>query len=223
MLLKGTVYLANDYNLISKVLLDPTNSTKILDLDEYSRLDYSNPNIVKSTCLLPPPDAIMAEIDGDGDRFIWMYKTYLESEVPTEFIITMLAVLHRGFHIILYAPEISEDSIWINQLLNDFLMRFGIKVGTSENNNYEYNILFDSKNAELLYLEGFIDPYEFLTVYTEPLLPNVLQALYNDIKPLINPGDNVQAYFERMKIKLKVNPLSRDAVSFTTDESEWRV
>lgn len=212
MILSGTLYITNSYDLVTRALQDPI--VKILDLDEFGKyLDYRNPNVIKSTCLLPQPEAVMAEIDGDPERFRLLYMEYLKSDVVMDFVTVILAALHKGINFIIFVPEMSEDSVWVVQLLMYFYTTYGIKIGTSETDNYAYDERYDSSNALLMYMGGFIDPYVFLTCYVDPIYPFILNKLIRDVNPVV-PNNDYVAHFESMKFRLKANPLVRDAITF---------
>lgn len=213
-LIKGTLYLINSPDMANNMLNDPRSNIKVLGLDEFDKyLNYSNPNAIKSTCLLPPPEAVMAEIDGDRDKFVWQYKSYLGSETVQEFMDVILVLLYSGGNAVLFAPEISEDSIWINVLLEAIMELYGIRVGLSESMIFNYNIMYDDANSRRIYMLGYMDPYEFLTIYNAILDPEIVYKLYRDLMPFVNPPMTIEAHLEELRQQLKLRPELREAIS----------
>lgn len=211
MFIKGSLYIANDINIVNNAMVLPNNKT--LDLDEFGKiLDQNNPNVVRSTCLLPPPNAIIAEIDGDHEQFVSTYRSYLCMDVISDFISVIIQAMHLGTNFIMFIPEMSEDSVWVNELILYFMTQYGIKIGTSPTDVFAYDERATSQNALLLYMYGYIDPYEFLFYYTEPIYPAILEKLINDVKPAVI-DNNYQAHFESLKNTLKARPNAREAFS----------
>lgn len=158
---------------------------KILSLDESTQeFDPSQPNIIQSTCLLPPPEALIAEIDGKKQEFVEMYNLYLSSDVVLDFISIIISSIYIGYHLMIYAPG-SSDSIWASVLIDYIMMNYGIMIGTPTI-PWQYNNNFNNIISELLYALNILNASEFIYYYSpspwKPLSPSIIFKLSNDLK-----------------------------------------
>lgn len=205
-MLTGTMYFTTDINIINNSL-NATNVC-ILDLNEMgSILDPNHPKVIPATLLLPPPDALLAEIDGNLDLFQSIYLQHLFSDDVIEFIAVILLYLLKSGHVILFISQIPEDSVWLNTLLNYFKLNNGIQIGLSLEVPYFYDIRFNSTNSNILYLCNCINANEYL-MYDDPnvlIPPETLSKLMYELQPLIDPGVDPELYFMKIKEYAKVN------------------
>ena len=73
MMINGPIYIAMSVDSA----LNLFSNSKIAILSEESVLNINDPNVIMASCLLPPPAAKIAEIDGDADMFYQIYSEYL--------------------------------------------------------------------------------------------------------------------------------------------------
>lgn len=161
------------------------NRLLCMDMDETSDdLEKDFPDhCIKATLLCPPPIAMYKEIDGDQEGFIRAYNEYLEYDSSVqEFITSMLYFLHTGGNIILRIPAyLEDDPIWVHTLIIFFYSRFGITIGTSPQNPFNYDTNYDNVIITLLYQRKMVDVFDFINSNTN-IFPNGFPAeLYNQI------------------------------------------
>ena len=200
----GTLYTADDPNFVRAVLYNPqfAANTIVMSMDEEDdSLEREFPDRVQvSTILCAPPSAIYKDIDGNHEEFITDYNEYLDSPPVTEFIAAVLAHMHRGGNILLYIPEFTEDSIWVNVLLINLFTRFGITVGMSKDKNFEYDPKYDAVIANIIYSYGYIDIIDYMNSNPEMFPPYELcERVAYDLAPYCLPGENGVDVYARMK------------------------
>ena len=168
-------------------------------------------NVVSGTCLMPPPLAMMAEIDGDAERFYELYTEHLLSDVQVDFLSVIIGFLHQGGNITLLIPAGFEEP-WVNILYNHMSTYYGIYMGT-ETTQFGYNMAFDNMINDILYSGGFISPMEYLKSHDiHVLYPEwIIAQLQSQLKYIT---DNPQIDFNNISILLKSNPNATLAVSF---------
>lgn len=211
MIVRGTVYMTDDLDLIFKALSDPMNraqgrSIMALSLDEMdSELERQYPyDAFKATCLLPPPTAIFHQIDGDTNAFVEEYTIYLQSDVVTDFLSAVFKSLVNGVNIMMYTPSFGEDIVWINIFLQFMENYYGIHIGTSATNNFIYNPNFDIPLANTMYFYNAMDIIEFM-IYTPDnyvVIPNhLVSKIAYDLRGLVGDKENpMDIFFEMRKI-----------------------
>lgn len=207
MLLKngGGIVISDDPNLINAVMLP---NSRILSMDETGIFDPNSPLVIQATCLLPPPEALMAEIDGRATDFSYIYTNYLMSDVVMEFMAVVLSSIYMGYQLILYAPS-SSDSIWISVLINHFVTIYGLTPGTIGQITTPciYNDNFNTYNSEILYAVGVMDGITFLTLhsYQAPIPKPILDKLVRELNPAMTPGMSPFDAIMNMKFSLQSN------------------
>jgi hypothetical protein len=156
-MIRGTLYAVSDIN----IALQSMQSCKVLYIGE---LNNSIPKeFIECSVLLPPYEAVFAEVDGDIASFEAIYNHYLTySDQCFGMFATILVALNRGVNILMYI-ENGDDFAHFNFLLRYIQGTFGITVG-SENMNFQYNPEYNWLISSILYsyMDGFIDEYEFI-------------------------------------------------------------
>lgn len=220
MMLIGTFYLAEDINFVRAVLSDPNSRTLCMSVDEADdTLEQEFPRLVqKSTILCAPPSAIYKEIDGDADGFVSDYLNYLNSPGVVDFLSAMLYYMHTGGNILLYIPQYTEDSIWVNVLCNYLNANYGIIAGSSAEKPYYYDQGYDFKNLELLYEYGYMSMWEFIASlppdYNAIDIKNPVaqQKVLNELSMYCAPNQNVVELFSIINRSKLQNNLVRPAL-----------
>lgn len=156
MLLNGSLNIVTDLNV---AIMASTNS-RVLFIGE---LNNRLPNtIIPCSILLPPYEAINAEINGDINAYRNSYISYLGLDRNCfEMFATILVALHQGINITLY---IENAEMMHYQFLIDYLKgTYGITPGT-EINQYQYDSNYDASNGSILisFMDGFISAEEYL-------------------------------------------------------------
>ena len=171
-------------------------NTKVISLDEdnsYRELAPNlNPNVLLATIMLPPAEVLWAETDGDEYKFSELYLAHLSSLEITDFIMTLIAFVNRGGNIVIFLPEFEPNiqtcSRSVQFLYNFFWQAYGIHLGTSELDQFSFDVSCMPMYAIMLYERGLIDPYNFLIYY--PPLATISTDMYMKLIIDINPyGD----------------------------------
>lgn len=199
----GSIIFTTDLNFVISMI--QANNVCVLDMNDMdSPLDPCHPQITPATCLLPPPDALVAECDGDAQLFTAIYEQYLLSDLVVEFVSIVLAVLFRGGSVIIYMNNLPEDSIWFNMLLQHLYNHYGLKIGTSMDNPFYLDPRYISVDVEMVYMINGISAIDFLKLHANevPLQPYIINKLLADFNPLLNGMDPL-TYFTNLKIAYK--------------------
>lgn len=213
MMIFGSIYIYND---IEGAFNTIANGAKLIVMSEEIPFDRNDPNIIFGTCLLPPPIAKMAEIDGDAERFYEMYSEYLLSDIPVDFISVILGFLHKGGNITLVVNcDLNEP--WLIAFTNHLMMYYGINLGSIVS-PFSYNPAFDDCINGILYSSGIESPYEYLYNHTPgTLIPEYeLVQLQSQLSYItMNP----QADLNDFSAKLKANPNATLAISINPNRN----
>ena len=68
MILKGSIFITTDINnVINTINMLP--DVRIINLAEYNEMELDPRYFVPGTVLLPPVEALIAEVDGDEDKY----------------------------------------------------------------------------------------------------------------------------------------------------------
>jgi hypothetical protein len=206
----GNLYIMSDVR--NALLAAEADGCKIAVISEEPILDTNSSFAVSGTCLLPPPMAKIAEIDGDAERFFELYDEYLLSDVPVDFISVILGLLHQGGSMI-FLISCGIDEPWVAQLCNHFQNYYGITIGSD-------GVLpwFDTRYTDvvnnIIYISGFISPQEYLANKTirYQMQPWILDKLSAEL-PLRGTEGGFE-YYEDLCLKFKQFPNSNLAVRF---------
>jgi hypothetical protein len=206
----GNLYIMNDVR--NALLAAEADGCKIAVLSEEPILDLNSGFAVPGTCLLPPPMAKIAEIDGDAERFYEIYNEHLLSDVPVDFISIILGLLHQGGSMI-FLINCGIDEPWVMQLCNHFMNYYGITIGR-DGVLAGFNMQFSDTINNIIYVSGFISPEEYLTNKSAgfPMQPWIVEKLSAELP--LRDMDNAYAYYEELCVKLKSKPDTRLAVRF---------
>lgn len=143
--------------------------------------------------LLPPPTASMAEVDGDVQRYINIYREHLYQQNQMEFISALLAGIYKGRNIIIYmTPEEFQMSFPIT-LLQFFTDTFGVNIGT-ETRPFSINPNTTSTILCMMYLNNMINAQEFFQGQPKYLIEPVdmiANKLFLEQLPYINPNPSI--------------------------------
>jgi hypothetical protein len=123
-LLKGAIYITEDINVVNTADL---RTTKIIDLDEDSEM-INNPSVIKGVCLLPPPEAKIAEVDNNEQLYDMAYFNSLMENYQQHFVAALLAYLYTGGNLIIYLPEMGY-TYTKEKLIQMFWKMYGIHIG----------------------------------------------------------------------------------------------
>lgn len=197
MVLKGTMFLTDKIENIYSI---PFGTAKIISMDEDGILQ-ENKEIIGGTCLLPPIEAKIAEVDGNEPLYDQLYHDHLLADFQQQFVSALLAFLYRGGRLIFFLPEIGLNTI--PKFIFHFYQIFGIHIGYIGSEDPRVgNFYFDQSCVpmwlNMIYTTHTIGPEEFLLDYpADAYLSNiaVMQDLCHDLKIY---GTNWQERFKTL-------------------------
>lgn len=156
MLLKGTIYATVNPHMVMSTLKRRDPRMRVITITE----EIQFPNCIDGIILMPPSNAIRENLNGNSMGFKQIYRNYLYSPGPSEFISAVLKALIKGKNILLYLTVDEYKSGFFNVLFDRF-KEIGIFIGTSKR-----KFLFDPKKIpiilDLLYMTGYINVKELM-------------------------------------------------------------
>ena len=215
-ILKGTIYITDDPNIIYSVPIG--GNTKIIDMDEDEVL-IKNDNILVGTCLLPPVEAKIAEADGNEMQYDTIYSSHLLEPYQQQFIAAIISYLYKGGNILIFLPEI--DTMYTREkFISHLFNRYGIHCGIIGHPDPRFNSCFYDDRCiplwlNLIYSVGVIDAYEYLIQYPIDAVINntpVITKLIDEINPYADTFNDKINYIFRLHKLLHKNNKIRPAV-----------
>ncbi len=215
-LLKGTIYITEREDIVYSI---PYNSnTKIVSLDEDGVLAEA-PNILVGTCLLPPIEAKIAEVDGNKGLYDTIYSNHLLQPFQQQFIAALLSYLYKGGNLILFLPELGYNNTK-EMLIYEMFKLYGIHIGLIGDQNPQVaNCYYDESCIPIwlnsIYSVSAISPIEFLIMYpTDAMLNNnvIIQKLVKELNPFGQNYNDQVAYIHRYHKLVHINPNVRPAL-----------
>jgi hypothetical protein len=101
--LTGRIDITDNPIIIRELLNSLADSTVIINLDEDNKLEGNI--VIQGTMLLPPPEAIIAEQDGDEYSYDTILNEYYNIPDMQMFVTGIINMLYRGNNILFYYPD----------------------------------------------------------------------------------------------------------------------
>lgn len=211
MILKGSIFITTDINnVINTINMLP--DVRIINLAEYNEMELDPRYFVPGTVLLPPVEALIAEVDGDEDKYNHIYYEYLKLPHIQEYMASIIAFLYMGGKLLLYYPD-SEYNNTLNKLIYFIMNIYGIGIGIVGENGeiisgYCYNADLEYFQLDLIFFyTGIISWKDYLYLYPSNLVipMHILNILMNQIRPY---GDNLEEkinVIQRIRFSLNNN------------------
>lgn len=221
----GSLYLTDNKDLICRSITDPTKIQRsmALSMDEQSsELENMFPGyVMKATILLPPPSAVFREIDGDYRGFVDEYIGWLNSEMVTDYISSVLLMVYQGINTMIYIPSFSEDSVWVNTLLEFFEKTYGLHIGTSAENGFRYDNNFDINVLNTMYYHNCINELQYLSglpIYYNEIPSQIWSKLAFDLMKYGGRDEDAMSVYNRIRRDSSItHSIVRPAVMFDFD------
>lgn len=212
MILKGNILLTTDKNIIMETL-HTRPDIKIISLDEDNELGLDPGVVIPGTILLPPPEAIIAEVDGDELKYNMFYSAHLLSDPVKEYMSSILAFLYKGGKLLLYYPN-SDYNNTIKNMLFLILINYGIHIGIIGDPNPDNASCYFDANLEniqldlIYYYTNIIDWREYLYNYPPifPISDQILNILFIQINPYGETFNEKLEVINRLRVGIKKNP-----------------
>lgn len=215
-LLKGTIYITEDIDIINSI---PYNgNTKIVSLDEDGILPESD-HILVGTCLLPPIEAKIAEVDGNKSLYDTIYSNHLLLPFQQQFISALLSYLYKGGNLILFYPELGYTNTK-EMIIYEIFKLYGVHIGMIGSQDPRVaNCYYDESCVPMwlnsIYSVSAISTYEFLYMYPlDAALNNnvIIRKLVKDMNPFGENFNDQVAYIHDFHKKIHSNPNIRPAI-----------
>lgn len=203
-MLKGKIYITDNIDVIYNAPLND-GSTKIVDLDEEGVLDnFKTSSVIKGTCLLPPLDAKIAEVDGDEQKYDHIYSNHLLAPYQQQYVAALISYLYKGGTLIMFLPEVgytnTQDKI-IQHMFALYYIHIG-KIGHQDPRiaNCYYNNIGIPVWMNMIYMAGVISSQEYLLKYpVDARLDTNMEVLYKLVKDIRPCGDTFNECVEIIK------------------------
>lgn len=166
---KGSLYLVKDINLAVQC---GSQGAKVIYIGELN--NNLPPQFIPCPILLPPYEALNAEINGDMQTYVQLYSQYLSSNKECyDTFMTIITALFNDTNMILYVEE-GNNLQHANALMQYMFNVFNIQIGTDQ---VQYVLNPDIIPVLLALIYDFIDGV---------MSPEVLLLQIQDFNILVN-------------------------------------
>ena len=207
-MLKGNIYITDNIEVIRNSNL---SLIKVIVMDEEFEDNYVK-GMIPGTILLPPIEAKIAEVDGDEQKYDYIYSSYLLKQDVERYISAIIAFLYKGGSLMLYINDM-EYTNTKNKFVQLFYKLYGIHAGIVESQNpQEANCYYDDRCfpmwMNLIFLADVIYPDEYL--YKYPIDASIPDNIMNKLMDIIMPlGDTINdriKFIENHRARIKAVP-----------------
>lgn len=142
------------------------------------------PSFIRLPILLPPIDAVDADVNDNIGLFENIYFNHLAyNEAVLDTIATIIVALYHNTNLVIYME--GEGLRHIPFFRNFMVTYYGIAIG-DENIAFSYNPAFNTVIGNILYsyMDGFISYPQFISILSCD--PNYLQTLSNPLVVIFN-------------------------------------
>lgn len=177
--LKGDINITFDINRVYNLLSINNHINKIINLDEDTKLNH--PDVVVGSCLLPPPECMMAEVDGNESLYDSIYGEYSSTPYIAKWYNTLMASVYIGNRIIIYHPPVdASESKMMIKFLSMFRNITGVEVGCLDYREPSKTIttpLYFTHWSDIFFSMDVMDVYEFLKWRSAPDNMNITNEM----------------------------------------------
>ena len=208
--LLGDIYITTDKNIVFETI-NMRPDVKLISLDEDNELGIDPKCFISGSILLPPVEARIAEVDGNEQKYDFIYSSHLNSDPVKEYIACLIAFMYKGGSVLMYYPD-SDYNNTLTKLLFFIMSIYGIHIGLigDPNNGVCYlDGRYEGLCLDLIYYyTGIIDWREYLYQYPSSLSIN--EGIMNIILEQMRPyGDTYQEKLDtvlRVRERIKKDP-----------------
>lgn len=182
---------------------------KVVYIVEEPKPIFSNhPAIITAGALLPPFEAIQAELDGNIYQANFIYEQYLQQEQADPYIAILVAAALKQIPIgIMFGKD--ELEMQFPKMFIDFLYKFyGLILGISGKIQPSISEMAMPTNLAKLYNMNIIDYPTFMMKHPPlPINPSVIHKMAYEVNPIIKIKDmkHYLEYFEMVKNEIQKN------------------
>lgn len=165
---------------------------------------------VQASILLPPYEAMEAEMNNNPILFHEIYNAHLFSYEANKFIGALLTALYQGKNLCLYISAESMELLFNKELINFFANNYGINIQPDTQVFYSYNQnIYQLLNIiENMYIYDYITPDEVFILIPKGALisETIVQKLIAQTNsPILNSIEEYSRYFFDYKERIKDN------------------
>lgn len=171
-----------------------------------------NPSCLGASVLLPPYEAVSAEIDGNFALADAIYMDYLSSPACDEYLSAIIAAAMRMVPVGIYFGPEEKDMRFTQTLINFLFGRFGLVIGVAGRVEPSIYISYLPFILAKLYSKNIIDYRTFMVEHPRANIdPNILPKLIADVRPYVPTREAVKdindyyKYFMDMLYSIKDN------------------
>ena len=205
------ISMTDNYDFVADILMQnpyPNPIVKVVDMEDSPQtLPKEHPNVIGGGVLLPPIDALIAEQDGDENKYDRIYLNYFHEEYVSLFMEALISALLLGTNLILYLPN-KEQFQTPRKFAQVVEYLYGIRIGVIGQRPSVCN-LNDISSVKCwlcaAYRSKAITPREFLYLYPGDIdaTPEIISKLIMDINPM---DENPMPYLNKLSRQLKEKP-----------------
>lgn len=210
MILKGTIYITDNPEVVYNT---PLNISRIVSLDEDGILQDNNNAFIGGTCLLPPLEAKIAEVDNNEFQYDQFYQSHLLDPYQQQFIAALVSYLYKGGNLVLFLPEIGYTNTR-DKLIQHMWLLYGIHIGIiGAEDPMQANCYYDERCTviwlNMIYTSRVMSAKEYLFMLPEDALLNnmtVISELIDELHPI---GDSINDKIKTLnhyRESIKINP-----------------
>lgn len=208
--LLGDIYITTDKNIVFETI-NMRPDVKLISLDEDNELGIDPKCFISGSILLPPVEAIIAEVDGNEQKYDFIYSSHLNSDPVKEYIACLIAFMYKGGSVLMYYPD-SDYNNTLTKLLFFIMSIYGIHIGLigDPNNGVCYlDGRYEGLCLDLIYYyTGIIDWREYLYQYPSslPINEGIMNIILEQMRPY---GDTYQEKLDtvlRVRERIKKDP-----------------
>lgn len=182
----GRVDITDNLQFVYETIQSGNPNVVVINLDEDNQQLKHSRNVLGGTELLPPVEALYAEVDGDEQMYDYVYSMHFGDPFVVQYVTVLIAALHQGKSILMYYPTLDpSETKTVPKLISQFWNNFGIGIGLLGINDGVYDISKTPLWLRLMYMGRIIGYKEFLIQYPQdsPLDGPVMELLLQDIRP----------------------------------------
>lgn len=186
-ILTGRIDITDNLPFVIETINSQNPSVVVINLDEDNQQLKNNRCVLGGTELLPSPDIIMCEIDGDEATYDYLYSMHFRDPFVVQYVTAIIGALYAGKSILMYYPTLDpSETKTVPKLIDQFWRNFGIGIGLL---GYNIGVYDNSKLplwCKLLYTANIMNPKEFMILAPVEQLGNdmeIMEKLMFELSP----------------------------------------
>lgn len=209
----ASIFLVDDKNIEDFIL----RGGKIVYIAEEKpgRL-YHNPAVTMGGILLPPSDAIEAELNNDIQMLQYIYMNYLSSWEVERYIAILVAACYQNIPIGITFGYDEKNMRFPDFFLQFMELKHGITIGRFEDGHSFLNHTFTPMNLAMLYNMDIVDYESFMLMHNQyDIHPDCVMKMATEVNPSLKSTsfEDYYKYFNEIKmLTTKLGFVPRPAV-----------